>query len=506
MTRAQAQPRRDTRPYPSPGESEDRALHQVIADPALPAPVDGLLPQFDLGAEKVTLGMCMTSLAWLDAALETLRADDFFAPAHQLIFAAILALVLAGKAPDHTSVRSYLLDHGTLREVGGPDYIASLVLTRPMHGNAATTANIIAEKARIRRTQTAAHRIFAEGYGCIENAQDYAERASTAMTDIAMERSAQRPENMTVLADRVMDAIKSEIAGEDDANVPRVSTGMPTLDRVLGPMKPSLIVVGAWAGVGKSSLMREWAFRIAARKVRRRGVVIFSLEMTREEMTEALAYRIAGVDGAKIAAKHKLTTDEAKALGEAFGWLRAQPHIWIDDLHTLPGTAPRQLEARVRQIQRTEAVKLDVEVASVFLDYLQLADGREGVEKGANREREIANIAYGVQKASQRTVVPWIAGSQLNEDGKKRKDGKPCAEDARESKAIVQAAHKVVLIHNPHYLERRRKMQEERGEYVAPDSEEVELIVDKNRGGGRTGIVPAKFLPWCTAFQDMGDA
>lgn len=494
--------RRDTSQGVTGGTADGRVLRdEVDPQPKIPRDVAGLIPPFDLPAESCVLGKMMLSIDWLGAALDRLKADDFYAPAHRQIFGAILDLVLNGRAPDRNTVRAWLADHDKLRGVGGDDYLAKLVLS-PGIGSTTATIERVLETSLIRKAGAAAHQIAAEHYHCVGNPRGWIESSARAFADLAAAASATvGHEAAPEIADRVFEAMNAEINPSPERQAEeRVRTGMHDLDRLMGPLKSGLCVIAAWAGVGKSSLAREWALRIAQRNAKKRGIVIVSLEMNADELILAMAYSIAGVDSSKHDTGRPLSADEAQGVSEAWGTLKRLPWLWIADQTMLAGKTPRHIEALVRRIQMNDAPRVGVEVGAAFVDYLQLCSPE--TQKNANREQEITSIAYGLHYAGLRLKVPMVALSQLNEDGKKRKDGRPCAEDARESKGIVQAAQRVVIVHNTHYLERRRKMQEERGSYEAPDEEEVELIVDKNRGG-RTGIVGARFLPWCTRFDDL---
>jgi replicative DNA helicase len=269
---------------------------------------------------------------------------------------------------------------------------------------------------------------------------------------------------------------------------PLVWTGMKSLDQVMGPLTPSLTLVGARPGEGTSSLLREWAYRVANKSCVRRGVVVFSLEATREETVETLMFQIAGVDRVKLIDPTALTSEDRQSMTEAFAWVERRPWVWVVDRLGLEHGTPEEMEDIVRQIQSREAKTLAVEVAMVVVDGLQI-DGRLG-------EPEATSVANRLHQVSQRLKVAVVAGAPLHSS---EKDGRPSGGDAWGA----DAAHRVILIHNPRYLERRRHVHDGQTKYTET-SEDVEIIIDKNRGG-RTGIVPVKFHPWCTAFSDPAD-
>ena len=465
-----------------------------------PPPIAGKVPPHDLDAEAATISASLLDSDALDRVLEIMAPEHCYSEANARILQAAQQLRLAATTVDMVSVASWLRDREWLGKIGGTAYLAQLADAAPHIGNIETYARTVHEKWRLRQLIKTCQLVSAEGYGDVGGVDDFITASAASVVAIAEGNSGDKgPENATIIAKRVREGIAAAFHETPESRAEKTMTGMSDLDRLMGPLKPSLTIIAAWSGVGKTSLAREWAIRKIRSDKRKRGVIIFSFEMTRDEMIEAMAYSLAGVDSAKLDAHEKLTVEEAEDLAGALAWLEKVPWLWIVDQETMKGRTPAHIEAMVRRIQRGEAKKIGVDVAEVFVDYLQLVSP---TDEKAPRVQQVDSIAYGLLGAALRLRVPVIALSQLNEDGKKRKDERPCAEDTRESKGIVQAAHRIILIYNPHYIERRRKMQEERGSYRAPDSEDVELIVDKNRGG-RTGVVQVQFLPWCTRFQDM---
>lgn len=275
-------------------------------------------------------------------------------------------------------------------------------------------------------------------------------------------------------------------------------TGMPSVDAVLGNLEPSLIMVAAWQGIGKSSLMRKWALNMAGRTdTKKTGVIIFSMEMPADELIDTLIYTVAQVDGSKLDSGKAFTKEEVARITVAANVI-SKLHIHIEDEETLPEgvLTPKLMESITRRVMRDFAAE-GIETAAVMIDYLQIMELDEK-NKNMTAEREIRKLAYDTKRAATRMKVPVIALAQLNEAGKDRGDGRPRAEDMRESKGIVQAAHKVVLIHNPNYNARATQVAGTSGS----EPEYVELIVGKNRSG-KTGLVEARFLPHTTTFLDM---
>lgn len=288
---------------------------------------------------------------------------------------------------------------------------------------------------------------------------------------------------------------QQQVALQENRPLEGTRTGMASLDKVLGVLRPGLTIVAAWSGVGKSSLARRWAMNIATQKTKRRGVVIFGTEMTNHETYEAMVYAVAEVDGNKPASGIRYTQEETDRIAEATAYVSSLP-IHFEDAGTLGDKTPAVMETILRRKAR-EWQADDIEPAAVFVDYLQLFEP-DVITR--NREQDMSKLAYGLHNMGQRLRLPVVALSQLNENGKKSGDGRPCAEDLRESRGITQAAVTVVLIHNPEYMARRRVVAG-----TASNKEElVEIIVDKGRRSP-VGIIQVIFRPWCASFVDLSE-
>lgn len=473
------------------------------------------LPPHDLDAETSIVTSLLLSYDRVPAStresvLTMLRGDYFYDMVNGRIFDAIRCLAESGEGVDAVTVAGYLREQGQLRRVGGTAHLARLC-ENAVHTSTAllTYAKTVYDHWRIRQTLTAAHRIVAEGHEGIGDAakwiESHAGKLALLSEDVTTDDSSARAPNVSketraVLAEQIKDLTK----GLETQTI----TGT-TVDGIAGPLRPALTIVAAWSGVGKTSLAREWILNMAERPIRRRGVILFSLEMTRQEVLEAMAYGIARVDSSKLGRGIPLTIDEANQLGEAFSWLEKLNWLWIYDEENMGDMTPANMEATVRRVRDGEAKKLGVDIAAVFVDYLQLVTPPN---ERAPEIKQLDDIAKGLRRLAQRLTVPVVALCQLNEDDRKRssssKDGdeeeqpRPSPQNLRGSKGIFHAANRVIIIHNPHYSKRAGAVVG-KGSYIRPKVEPVEIIVGKNRNGAN-GTASMEFLPWCTRFQDAG--
>ena len=464
---------------------------QIPAAPRIvdPPKVGGRPPPHDLDAEAAVLSAVLLDRAALDAVLEILKPEHFYSEANGRIFQATQALAVAMKPIDIVSVASWLRDREWLQKMGGTAYLAQIADATPAVGHVEEHARNVQELWMLRKIIATAQRISAEGYFDIGDRREW-----MAQVAALIPRIIDAPGSTTAVT--VREALKSvfeEVTRAAEEGTPRgIPTGWRDLDRLAGPLKPQLVLVGALSSVGKTSFARCLALALGFMGF---AVLIFSMEMDVGEMSEAMLFTQARMDGSKIDRKERLTNDDWRKLADAAKDLANAP-IWIDDRTAL---RPFDIQARTISVQ-AEARALGYEELVVIVDYVQLINGRDDLPKNASREQEIGHIGRALKNLSQRLKVPVIALSQLNDEYKKRADKEPELGDLRESRGLTQAANRVLLLHNPAALA-RSKAYADGDRPVAPTSEVMDVIVAKNRGG-RTGRVRMVFFPHCTLFAD----
>ena len=465
--------------------------------------VAGRVPPHDLDAEAAVLSAVMIDTMALDKVLEFLKAEHFYSEAHRRIFEACMELKASGKPVDVIQVGTWLKDRDRIAQVGGMGYLTEVLNAAPAVANVAAYGYTIREKARVRQLIATCQRVAAEGYIDYGEAQGFIDNAEQAIYEIA-----RTPESSSV--EKLLDVMKKAFRQLQDAaargdRITGMATGFTRYDeKTAGLHEGDLTIVAARPGMGKTSLVLNMAANVAQPRGREltsdpntrwedpgHGVVIFSLEMPREQLANRMICSEGRVDVGKVR-QGMLSPDDWRRLTEAASYLSSLP-IWIDDTSAL---GVLELRAKVRRIQaeyNREATPTSAErrVGLVVVDYLQLMKGRDGVN---SREQEISEISRGLKQLAKELSVPVIALSQLNRAVETRttKDKRPQLSDLRESGAIEQDADTIIFIYRDEYY----NAETTNSKGIA------ELIIAKQRNGP-TGKVMTRFTASCTRFDNL---
>jgi len=479
-----------------------------------PPIVAGRVPPHDLDAEASVLSACMLKAGSIADVADMLDPSDFYSESNGAIYATAMELDDSGKPIDIVTIATLLRGRDELARVGGSAYLAQIVDATPAIWNLRAHAAIVRDKARQRRLIAECQALAAEGYGDVGEVSAWLDEAEGRVCAVANSRRVDEdePELPRAIIERIFKSFGDEAAGRVPQQV-RVPTGLVDLDKLLkggGLAIGGVTTMGAYWGVGKTSLALEIAGRVSMSGHRGppskrddgteqpgtlTGVMVFSLEMPKDELMERAIAQGARVDLAKD--KSTWSRDEWSAATEEAQRLSRAP-FWTDDRseHT-----PTTIRSRLRRA-KAEARRMGVEIRLVVIDYLQLVSGKSFIGKGS-REEEGAYLARSTKLLARSEQVHVIAVAQLNDDASKRgNDKRPRSSDFRESKAIPMNADNCILIHNP--FARARALARRDGGHAdkAPEAEVVELIVDKQRGG-RTGTVRALFEPAFTSFRSF---
>lgn len=432
------------------------------------------VPPHSIDAEESVLGALLLSSEAANVALETLHADDFYKPAHQLIFEVVQGLFDSNEPIDAVTVSEGLRRDGSLDRMGGIGFLTGLIDGVPSTSNADYYASIVEEHAlrrRLMRVGADISLLAGKTADPIDDVIDRAEQAVYAVSD------RKHGDGLQSIDDLLGPAIeKAEELHRSGAEVSGVSTGFRDLDRKLTGLHPTnLIVLAARPGMGKTALAFNIAQNVA---LAGNSVAIFSLEMSREEVVTRLLCAKGRIDSQRLRTG-RLSEGDFTKLSNAAAALYKQ-NIHVDDS---PGLTVTEIRAKCRRLRRKPGLDL------VIVDYLQLMDG-SGQE---NRQQEIATISRSLKHLARELNVPIIALSQLNRQVEAREDKRPRLGDLRESGAVEQDADVVMFIY--------------RDEYYYPEKIEskgiAEVVIAKHRQGG-VGRVDMTFLPEFTLFADMG--
>ncbi|WP_235558185.1 replicative DNA helicase [Sphaerimonospora mesophila] len=432
-------------------------------------------PPSNIEAEQSVLGGMLLSKDAIADVIEVLRADDFYRPAHQIIFDAIIDLYGRGEPADSVTVFNELQRRGEVARVGGGAYLHTLTATVPTAANAGYYAKIVREQAILRRLIEAGTRIVSYGYGGQgEEVDDLVDRAQAEIYKVTERRTSEDYLPLSEIMPGALDEI--EAIGSRGGQMVGVPTGFQDLDALTNGLHPGqMIVVAARPAIGKSTLGLDFA-RSAAIK-NGLATVIFSLEMSRNEITMRLLSAEARV--ALHTMRSGLMNDDdwtrlARRMGEV-----ADAPLFIDDS---PNMSMMEIRAKCRRLKQRHDLRF------VIVDYLQLMSSPKKTE---SRQQEVSEISRALKLLAKELEVPVIAISQLNRGPEQRTDKRPQVSDLRESGSIEQDADMVILLHREDAYERE-----------SPRAGEADLIVAKHRNGP-TATVTVAFQGHYSRFVDM---
>lgn len=446
------------------------------------APADagyGRMPPQDLVAEQSVLGGMMLSKDAIADVVEVLAPEAFYRPAHQAVYDVILDLYSRGEPADPVTVSAELQRRNELGRIGGAPYLHTLIATVPTAANAGYYAEIVAEKATLRRLVDAGTQIVQMGYGGADGDEvdQVVDRAQAVMYAVSDRRAS---EDITALEDLLqptmdeLDAIASR--GGAASGVP---TGYADLDEVTNGLHPGqMIIVAARPGVGKSVMGMDWARSCSIKHGM--ASVIFSLEMSRTELVMRMLSAEAKVRLSDMRGG-RMSDDDWARLARRMGEINEAP-MFIDDS---PNMTMMEIRAKSRRLKQRHDVRL------IVVDYLQLMTSGKRAE---SRQQEVSEFSRQLKLLAKELEVPVVAISQLNRGPEQRTDKRPMLSDLRESGSLEQDADMVLLIHRPDASERDD-----------PRAGEADLILAKHRAGPLATITVAHQLHY-SRFTDLAQS
>nr|WP_218857633.1 replicative DNA helicase [Leifsonia soli] len=431
-------------------------------------------PPHDLLAEQSALGGMLLSKDAVADVVEVIRGTDFYIPKHEIIYDAILALYSHGEPTDVITVTDELTKIGELSRAGGAEYLHTLTSLVPTAANAGYYANIVGEKALLRRLVEAGTRITQMGYKAEGEVLDL---VNNAQAEIYSVTGTQETEDYVPLTEAVTVAIDEiEAAKHKDGSMTGVPTGFAELDELTNGLHPGqMVIVAARPALGKSTLALDFA-RAAAIK-HDMPTIFFSLEMGRSEIAMRLLSAEATVP---LQNMRKGTVDNRDwtTIASTRGRINDAP-LYIDDS---PNMTLVEIRAKCRRLKQRVGLKM------VIIDYLQLMTSGKRVE---SRQQEVSEFSRALKLLAKELQVPVIALSQLNRGPEQRADKLPALSDLRESGSIEQDADVVILLHRESAYEKDN-----------PRAGEADLIVAKHRNGP-TRTVTVAFQGMYSRFTDM---
>ncbi len=433
-----------------------------------------ILPH-SIEAEQSVIGSMIMDREAIVVASEIVLGDDFYNKQYGVLFDTMVELNDEGKPVDLVTLQDRLKEKDVPPEVSSLEFIRDLITAVPTSANIKYYANIVAEKATLRRLIRLNEEIANTCYVGKDSLEDILADTEKRVFDLVQRRNAGEFVPIRQIVMNAMDNI--ERASHNKGNVTGVATGFLDLDYRTAGMQPSdLILVAARPSMGKTAFVLNIAEYVAFKQDK--TVAIFSLEMSKEQLVNRLFAMESRVDSQHLRTGN-LSDVEWEKLIESAGVI-GKSHLIIDDT---PGISISDLRSKCRKY------KLEHNLEMIIIDYLQLMSGSG--RSTDSRQQEISDISRSLKALARELHVPVIALSQLSRAVEQRPDHRPMLSDLRESGAIEQDADVVMFIYRDDYY---NKDTEKRGI--------VEIIIAKQRNGP-IGTIELAWLPDFTKFANL---
>ena len=399
-------------------------------------PAPQIIPHSREAEEAVIGSVLINPEAYYDVA-SFLRGDDFYIHRHRWIWETFSRLHERRVPIDFLTVSQELDQQGQLAEVGGPAYLTSLINNVPTSLHAEAYGHIVEETAIRRKMLTAANDIAKLAYQQEDSVESVMDEAEKAVFGVSERRTTRDLRSIREVLSEYYDRI-DQLAGRD-IEILGVPTGFVDLDRLLGGLQPSdLLIVAGRPGSGKTAFMLS-AAKNAAQKYKKH-VAVFSLEMSSEQLVQRMIAQETGIDSQRLRTG-KLEEEEWPLFTHAIEVL-GDTIIFLDDT---PALTPLQLRTKCRRLH------LEFQLDLILVDYLQLMSS--GV-RSENRVQEVSYISRNLKVLARELNVPVLAAAQLSRAIEQRTDKEPVLSDLRESGSLEQDADIVMFIHRPEQYEK----------------------------------------------------
>lgn len=419
-------------------------------------------------AEQALLGCILKDPDCFKDIVDKVKADEFFIDLNSKIFEIMLSLDTFSKKIDPVVINDRMKENGDWGEQNGRKYLLDLAACVPSTANVEQYANIVREKYYLRVMINASRRTISEAQNAVDDASAVIDAAEKRIYDIRSGRSIKNePKKIgEILINELMPRVEKLSKGDSEEK--GIESGYKVIDKVLtGFNKGNLIIVGARPAMGKTNIALNFARNVTMMK--NKTAIVFSLEMSKEEIAERLLSMDSGIENGKFRTG-ELDDNDWKALGNSIGRY-SMTNLYIDDSSNL--TVP-SLKSRIRRIPSVDIV---------FIDYLGLLTPSG---KKENRVQEISTITRDLKIMAKELNIPVVVCAQLNRGSAEGRARRPVLTDLRESGSIEQDADVVLFLHRDYYYQTPGSEPSEEAQDVDPTA--AELIVAKNRHGGLDSI------------------
>jgi replicative DNA helicase len=438
-------------------------------------------PPYSEDAEQAVLSAMLIDQDAVLRAAETVNDSMFFAERHRRIYRAMITITERGGVVDPLTLSEELSRNGELDACGGKDFIGFLVDAVPTAANIEYHAQIVREKAILRRLIEVSTSIVAEAFEGKATASELLDEAESKIFQVSQQQTKDGFTRIKELLWPTMERIEALQRGGQ--TITGVATGFKELDEMTSGFQPSeLIIVAARPSMGKTAFTLNIAQHAAIEH--NVSVAFFSLEMSKESLVQRMLTSEARIDAQRLR-KGMLRDDDFPRLARAAGILSSAP-VWIDDT---PGMTILEMRSKARRL------KADADIGMIIVDYLQLMAGPSNSE---NRQQEVSQISRGLKALAKELAVPVVALSQLSRAPEQRTgdNKRPQLSDLRESGAIEQDADLIMFLYRQEFYD---GPVDKDGNSLEGKSE---VIVGKQRNGP-IGIVNLHFHKQYTRFESF---
>ncbi|HVC36055.1 MAG TPA: replicative DNA helicase [Candidatus Dormibacteraeota bacterium] len=420
-------------------------------------------PPQNAEAEASLLGAILIDADAIVKIADVISPSDFYDKRHERIYEAALKLYEKRQAIDVLTLSDQLKNNGYLEMIGGGAYLSELTNFVPTAAHAEQYADIVSQKALRRRLIVASQDMTALGYDESKALRELIEEAESRLFEVSQHHVKHNVISLEAILAESFDRLDE--LHKDKKKLRGLPTGYKDLDNTLAGLQPSdLIILAARPSMGKTALALNIAHNVAVDT--KQPVLIFSLEMSKEQLVDRLLSMESGVDAWALRTGNLTDTDFEK-IGQAMGTLSEAP-IYIDDT---PGITISDIRTKARREHHQRKLGL------IIVDYLQLMSGGGRYNSDANRVQEISEISRGLKGVARELNVPLLALSQLSRSVESRNPQIPQLADLRESGSIEQDADVVAFIY--------------REEYYNPDTDRkkiTDILIKKHRNGPTGGL------------------
>jgi replicative DNA helicase len=460
-------------------------------------------------AEQQLLGALLTNNDLFDRIASVIEPDHFYDPVHARIFEVASARIKKNNLASPVTLKTFMAEDAGLAELGGPAYLIRLAGAAISSFAVRDYAEMIHDLAIRRELITVGNDIAAKATRVDLESEPKEQIIEAEQKLYALAVQGQTNQGFQSFLTAVTDAVKvANAAYQRDGGLAGVATGLTDLDKKLGGLHPSdLLILAGRPSMGKTSLATNIAFNIA--RAYKKGITasgeegaidggvvgFFSLEMSAEQLATRILSEVAEIPSNQIR-RGDFTESEFRRIVDAAKELEAAP-LFIDDT---PALQISQLAARARRLKRTHGLD------ALFVDYLQLVRGAGRTE---NRVNEISEITMGLKAIAKELNIPVIALSQLSRQVENREDKRPQLSDLRESGSIEQDSDVVMFVFREEYYKEREKPGDNELDKMVIWQEEMErlhgraeVVIGKQRHGP-IGSVELSFEGQFTRFGNI---